>query len=143
MFTQDRDQLRRYYLHSWQKMQNNEPLEPLEKMVAEVVAQHPEYHTLLADEDKALGGEFLPETGDTNPFLHMGMHLAIQEQLGTDRPAGIREVYQQLLTRLGEPHAVDHQMMECLGEALWQAQRQQQAPDEQAYLRCLRNFLQA
>lgn len=137
MFTQDRDQLRRAWLEAWRKFKADEPLEPLEKLIAQTVANHPEYHKLLESGDKSLGREYAPEQGETNPFMHMGMHLAIHEQLGTNRPDGIVSAYQALLMRTGDAHAVEHQMMECLGEALWQAQRAGRAPDEMAYLACV------
>lgn len=138
MFGQDRNELRRMFFATWRKHRAHAPMEPLEQTIAHIIAQHPEYHALLEDEDAYLTRDYLPEMGQTNPFLHMAMHIAIQEQLGTDRPAGVREAYQALLTRFGDPHAVEHDMMECLAEALWQAQRQGLPPDDTAYLACLR-----
>ncbi len=137
MFTQDRDQLRRFYLQSWEKARNGQPLEPLEREVVAVIEAHPEYHALLARGEAALGGEYPPELGQTNPFLHMGLHLALREQVGLDRPAGVRAVHTRLRLALGDAHAAEHAMMECLAEALWQAQREGRPPDEAAYLRCL------
>ncbi|MBI3570709.1 MAG: DUF1841 family protein [Gammaproteobacteria bacterium] len=81
--------------------------------------------------------DYLPEGGQTNPFLHMGMHIAIEEQLALDQPRGIRAHYQQLLARLADEHAVQHRMMECLGEWLWRAGRNGAAPPETDYLNCL------
>jgi len=137
MFGQDRNQLRQMYLDAWRKQRNGEPLQPLEAMIADVVAQHPEYHPLLEKGDEALAKDFMPELGESNPFMHMGMHIAIREQLATDRPAGIRAAHQALLGRVGDAHEVDHQVMECLGRALWEAQRNNSAPDEAQYLRCV------
>ena len=96
----------------------------------------------MADTERALGREYLPEMGQSNPFLHMGMHIAIQEQLGSNRPAGILDVYQQLCQRTGDSHAVEHAMMECLGETLWEAQRAGRDPDERLYLQRLRHLCQ-
>jgi hypothetical protein len=140
MFGNDRDRLRRYYCTVWEKVQAGQPLEPLEHLMAGVIREHPEYQPALANAETALGREYLPEMGETNPFLHMGMHIAIQEQLSSDRPTGIREVYQQLCQRLGDPHPAEHQMMECLGETLWEAQRAGVEPDEQVYLERLRRI---
>ncbi len=140
MFGNDRDSLRRYYCTVWDKAQSGQPLEPLEQLIAGVIGEHPEYQPALTDAERALGREYLPEMGATNPFLHMGMHIAIQEQLGSQRPAGIVEVYQQLCRRLGDHHAAEHQMMECLGETLWEAQRNGVEPDEQVYLERLRRL---
>ena len=115
-------------------------LDPLETQIAAVIADHPEYHALLQDQDQAMTRDFTPEGGQTNPFLHMGMHLAIQEQIATDRPAGIRTHYQQLTRRLGVVDA-EHAIMECLGRSLWEAQQNNNLPDERAYLRCIENLL--
>lgn len=139
-FGQDRQQLRRFYYQSWQKQQQQQPMEPLESMIADVVALHPEYHALLADEESGLDKDYTPEMGQTNPFLHMGLHIAIHEQLGADRPAGIRQVYQRLLHRTQDAHQTEHLIMDCLGETLWQAQRDGKAPDEAAYLQRLQNL---
>lgn len=141
MFGPDRDSLRRYYLTVWKKASAGEPLEPLEQLIADVIRQHPEYHVLLENAETTLGRDYLPEMGQTNPFLHMGMHIALQEQLGSDRPHGIRKLYQKISQRVGDHHTAEHQMMECLGETLWEAQRSGSAPDEQVYLERLRGLL--
>ena len=139
MFGNDRDSLRRYYCTVWDKAQTGQPLEPLEHLIAGVIREHPEYQSALADAETALGREYTPEMGETNPFLHMGMHLAIQEQLSGQRPEGILEVYQQLCRRM-TGHAAEHQMMECLGETLWEAQRNGVEPDERVYLERLQRL---
>jgi hypothetical protein len=136
---QNRDQMRRMYLEAWRKYSVKAPLEPLEAQLAAVIAEHPEYVTLLEAGEGALGAEFTPEGGQQNPFLHMGLHLAIREQVATNRPAGIAEVHQKLSARIGT-HDAEHAMLEPLAEALWDAQRQGRAPDEQVYLERLRKL---
>jgi len=122
------------YLDAWRKQQAGTPLQPLEAQIAHVVGEHPEYHPLLAAADMSLEAEFLPETGRENPFLHLGLHLAIREQVATDRPAGIAAAHDRLSRSLGSVHEAEHRMLEILGEALWSAQRAGTAPDEMAYL---------
>jgi hypothetical protein len=136
---QNRDQMRRMYLEAWRKFNARAPLEPLEGQLAAVIAEHPEYVTWLEAGEAALGTEFTPEGGQQNPFLHMGLHLAIREQVATNRPAGIAEVHQKLSARLGV-HDAEHAMLEPLAETLWDAQRQGRMPDEQAYLERLRKL---
>jgi len=136
---QNRDQMRRMYLEAWRKYSAKAPLEPLEAQLAAVIAEHPEYVTLLEAGEGALGAEFTPEGGQQNPFLHMGLHLAIREQVGTNRPLGIAEVHQKLSARIGT-HDAEHAMLEPLAETLWDAQRQGRAPDEQVYLERLRKL---
>lgn len=115
------------------------PLEPLEDMVARIVDEHPQYHSLLGD-DVAVDKNFTVSEGRANPFLHLSMHVAIQEQVSTNRPDGIRTLYADLLWRFGDAHALEHAMMECLGKSLWQAQQSGSLPDEHAYLACVRTL---
>ncbi len=137
MFGQDRSQLRQMYFDAWRKQQGGELMQPLEAMIAEIIVLHPEYHALLEQGEDALDKDFLPEVGETNPFIHMGMHIAIREQLATDRPIGITLAHKKLLLRLQDVHEVEHQIMECLGESLWEAQRNNHAPNESQYLQCV------
>lgn len=138
MFGQDRTQLRAYYQRSWQLAQQGQPLDALQQQLVQVLREHPEYHVQVLSED-ALSSDWLPEMGTTNPFLHMGMHLALREQVATNRPDGITTLYHQLCQQQGDSHEAEHLMMDCLGEALWQSQRYGQMPDERAYLNCLRS----
>lgn len=138
---QDRSALRRLYAEAWRKRRASLPLEPLEDQIATVIEEHPEYQPLLQDEAGVLSRDYAPEGGQSNPFLHMGLHLAIREQVGTNRPAGIAAVHAELCRRLGDHHAAEHRMIECLGEALWHSQRSGLPPDESAYLESLHRLL--
>lgn len=140
LFGNDRNQIRNHYIQAWQKFQQKKLLEPLESLLVEIIQQHPEYHAFLEDSDSAIAKDFTPEMGQGNPFLHMGMHIAIREQLDTDRPAGFREAYQALAKKTGESHETEHQIMECLGVMMWQAQRNGGTADENAYLEAVRQL---
>jgi hypothetical protein len=141
MFGQDRDSLRQFYLTCWEKMNRSETLTPLEQIIAEVIQWHPEYHQWLSDPQSVLDRDFNVEQGESNPFLHMGMHIAIREQLGAQRPDGIVALYQQLCVKAVDHHDAEHQMMECMGMIMWEAQRSGVAPDEQNYLQCLKKLI--
>ena len=140
LFAQDRDQMRQFFCQVWQKKLSGQTLEPLENMVADVIGQHPEYQSMLQDPEHMLALDYTPEQGKTNPFLHMGMHIAIQEQLSADRPAGIRTIYQRLCRRFADQHEAEHQMLEVLGETLWEAQRGGTMPDGARYLKRLKKL---
>ena len=135
---QSREQLRRMYLDAWRKFSARQPLEPLEAQLAAVIAEHPEYLEWIEAGDTAIAAEFTPESGRQNPFLHMGLHLAIREQVATNRPPGIAAIHANLARKLGDAHAAEHAMLEALAETLWESQRNNRAPDEQAYLEKLR-----
>jgi hypothetical protein len=137
MFSSDRGTMRDVFYRAWAKHARGETLEGIEALVITIAEQHPEYHTLLDDPDNSRDRDYRPEDGETNPFLHMAMHIAIEEQITTDQPRGIRNRYQQLLARWPDAHAVQHRMMDCLAETVWQAARGGQTPDESAYLSCL------
>ncbi len=133
---QSRDQVRQVYLDVWSKMQGKKLLEPMEAIIADIIQSHPEYHNLLDKGEHARDQDFLPEQGKTNPFLHMGMHIALREQANTDRPVGFRSIYQKLSDKHGQ-HKAEHAMMECLAEALWRSQRDNLPFDEIAYVSSL------
>lgn len=135
----DREGLRALYLEAWRKRREGLPAEPLEIQVADVIEQHPEYQALIEQGEKALDRDWTPEHGETNPFLHMGLHLALREQVATDRPAGIAALHRGLAARFGL-HESEHRMAECLAEALWTAQRNNSLPDEVCYMEALRRI---
>ena len=139
MFSNDRSELRQVFFDCWKLKQDGRPLDALQQMIASVIEQHPEYHGLLQSAD-GLDRDYDQSQGETNPFLHMSMHIALIEQISTDRPAGIRDCHQKLSRSLGSAHEAEHRMMQCLSEAIWQAQRNHTAPDETAYLACLRKL---
>ncbi|MFK8080129.1 MAG: DUF1841 family protein [Granulosicoccus sp.] len=141
LFTQDRTRTRQLFRSTWHKHVNGEVLEPLEKQIASLLDEHPEYHALVSGDDDVLDRNFVAEDGHENPFLHLSLHLALREQVGTDRPVGIASITRSLLLKHGDGHAVEHMMIEKLGLYLWEAQRQERAPDEAAYLNSLRELL--
>ncbi len=138
IFGSDRNELRQMYVDAWRKSCAGEILSPLESQIAQVIQDHPEYQPAMTAE--TLDESFLPEGGNTNPYLHMGLHLAVREQVATNRPAGIAEVLEQLQAKSGDRHAAEHQALDCLAEALWTAQNNNTAPDEQAYLESLKRL---
>jgi len=138
---QGRSSLRRMYVEAWRKHRQSLPVEPVEDQIIQVVGLHPEYSSVLESGGDALERDYTPEEGQANPFLHMGLHLAIREQVSTNRPAGIASVHRTLAAKLGDVHQAEHTMIECLGRALWQAQRSGLPPDEAAYLESLRRLI--
>lgn len=138
IFSEDRKTLRRMYADAWQKRMDGKPLSPLEDQIAAVIELHPEYHGQIIDGD--LDDDFLPEAGRSNPFLHMGLHLGLREQVATDRPQGIATIFRTLAAKLGDEHEAEHRMIECLAETLWEAQRDKRPPDEALYLERLRKI---
>ena len=143
IFGDDRKKLRQMYFDAWHKYQQNNELSALEKEIATVVKMHPEYHhQLSADPNTKIDKDYQQQLGESNPFLHMGLHLGLREQLATHRPQGIVELFQQLSNRLNDPHQVEHLFMEILGETIWQAQQQNTMPDEKKYLQHLRALVE-
>lgn len=136
MFDPSREQARNFLFDLWARHRARAPLTPLESLALSVVLEHPEYHGVLDERERYLEREWPPEGGETNPFLHLSMHLAIEEQLSIDQPPGIRAAVQALERRLGA-HEARHQVMDCLAEMVWQAQRNGAPFDNAAYLGCL------
>lgn len=139
LFNPSRDEVRRFFFDAWHKFGRQQPLTALEQMALEVMQMHPEYHAVLEAPERYQAQEYFPEMGETNPFLHMSLHLSILEQLSIDQPPGIRAAYQALCEKHGEAHAAQHDLMDCLAETVWRAQRERAAPDAAAYLACMRD----
>ncbi len=141
MFNLTRDQTRDFFFDAWRKFRANEPLSAMETITVEVIAMHPEYHTMLENHDRYLENyrdrDYPPEFGETNPFLHLGMHIAIREQISFDQPAGVRGHHQVLTKKYSSVADAEHEMMDCLAEMIWQAQRNKSAPDAAVYMACL------
>ncbi len=137
MFKPTRDQARHLFFDSWAKYSRQEMLTGIEQIALEVILQHPEYHEMLDNVEVYRDRDYLPEMGDTNPFLHMSMHVAIKEQLSINQPTGICDRFIRLRQQMGGEHEAMHRMMECLAEMLWQSQRSQTAPDAAIYFDCL------
>lgn len=138
----DRGEIRRVYAAAWAKARAGRDLDANEQRIAEVIRDHPEYQRIVASGEAAVEADFTPEGGQTNPFLHMGLHIAIREQVAIDRPPGVRGVFERLAAK-GDRLAAEHAMMECLARALWQAQRDHRQPDDAAYSGCLKRLTES
>ena len=141
MFNPSRDQVRQFFFDVWAKYRAGQPLAGAEQPALDAVLMHPEYHAILDQPERYMERDYRPEAGETNPFLHLSMHLAIAEQLSVDQPPGIRARYQRLLQQQGDAMQAQHAVMECLAEMIWQAQRYQTTFDSAAYLDCLDHAL--
>jgi hypothetical protein len=138
-----RDRLRESYSDAWRKQLAGAPLTPLEAMIADVIGLHPEYQPMIRDAEAALAFEPNAAHAAENPFLHMGLHIAVREQVSIDRPPGVRDLHRRLQLRYGDVHSAEHVLMEALAETLWEAQRTGRSPDETQYLALARNRLAA
>ena len=141
LFNPSRDEARDFFFEAWRKYLGHEILTAMESMAADVIGEHPEYHEMLNDKkrfvEKFRDRDYPPEFGETNPFLHLGMHIAIREQISIDQPAGVSGHHQALCMKCGSAPEAEHEMMDCLAEMIWQSQRNQSAPDAGIYLACL------
>ncbi|MBI1174987.1 MAG: DUF1841 family protein [Sideroxydans sp.] len=137
MFNPTRDEARNFLFESWRKKCAGELLTPLEDLTAQLIDKHPEYHELFSDAERNQDKDYAPDGSVVNPFLHLMMHLTIEEQISIDQPPGIRAHFMRLTEKYQSEHEAQHAMMDCLGEMIWQAQRNGTAPDGALYLACL------
>lgn len=126
--------VRRFFCEVYAKARANQPMEAIETLASQWIAEHPEYHADLADVDVALTRMYEVEDGRTNPFLHLSMHLSISEQCSIDQPRGIRQAVELLAARRQSLHDAHHDAMDCLGRMIWESQRSGRPPDGQAYI---------
>lgn len=137
LFNPSRDQVRQFFFEAWAKFRHHQALSQLEAIAIEVIQMHPEYHAVLDSPERYLDQEYFPEMGETNPFLHMSLHLSVLEQVAIDQPPGIKRIYEKLLIKRGGALEAQHDLMDCLAEAIWQAQRSNAQLDEGLYLKCM------
>ena len=137
MFNPSQADVRRYFCAVYAKARASQPLEALETIAAQWIDEHPEYHADLCDADAAVAAVYNVNTGRSNPFLHLSMHLSISEQSSIDQPRGIRQAVELLTHRRNSLHLAHHGAMECLGSMLWESQRAGRPPDGEAYIACV------
>lgn len=139
LFDPSRDEVRRFFRELLQKKRDGAVLAPIEAIAGDWIEQHPEYFPALAPVPEGQPDPYEAREGAPNPFLHLSMHLSIAEQLSIDQPPGIRAAVELLTRKLGSSHDAHHEVMECLGEMLWAAQRNMRAPDGAAYVQCVQS----
>ena len=137
MFNPSRDEARQFLFESWRKRRAGELLTPLEDLTAQLIGKHPEYHALFDDPERNRDKDYAPDGNVVNPFLHLMMHLTIEEQISIGQPQGIREQFVRLTQKYESEHEAQHAILDCLGEMIWQAQRNKTPPDPAVYLNCL------
>jgi hypothetical protein len=137
LFSPSRDEVREFFFDAWAKFKAQQSLTDLEKIALGVMHMHPEYHAILDAPAQFKHQEYFPEFGETNPFLHMSLHLSILEQISINQPIGITGVYEKLQLKHQDEHNAQHNILECLGEVIWQAQRNNSAIDSQYYVQLL------
>ena len=141
MFTPSSDDVRRFFCDAYRKQRDHEILSPIEAIAGDWIAEHPEHHEVLGDAEAALSRDYSVEGGQANPFLHLSMHLSIAEQISIDQPPGIRAACRALAQKLGSEHEAQHEVMECLGQMIWNSQRAGLPPDTAFYVECVRRRL--
>ncbi len=138
LYKPSRDQARQFLFDAWAKFKQHSTLSDLEKIAVEVIQMHPEYHVILDSPARYMHQQYFPEMGETNPFLHLILHLSVIEQISINQPIGITQIYEQLKQQLNDSHLAQHDILECLAETIWQAQHNNQALDSETYLSLLK-----
>ena len=147
LYNPSRDQVRQFFFDSWAKFKQQLPLTDLEKIAINVIEMHPEYHIILDNPQRYMQQQYFPEMGETNPFLHLSLHLSVIEQINIDQPIGIRAIYEKLRLRHSSSaqesgHDVQHELVECLAETIWQSQRNKIPLDSSSYLKLLQSRIE-
>lgn len=142
LYNPSRDQARQFLFDAWGKFKQHLPLTDLEKIAVEVIQMHPEYHVVLDSPERYMNQQYFPEMGETNPFLHLSLHISVIEQISINQPMGITQVYDKLLQRYNDKHKAQNDLLECLAETIWQAQRNNMPLDSENYLNLLKQKLE-
>ena len=138
MFKPSQQDVRRFFCETFRKFHAKEILTPLEVIASDWINQHSEYNAVLRDPETAIHANYSIDQANSNPFLHLSMHLSISEQITVDQPRGVRAAFNILASKLNSQHEAHHEIMECLGTMIWNSQRNNLPPDGQAYIEALR-----
>lgn len=142
MYDVNTHDVRRFFAGVWRQRLNPLALDALQQKALRILEAHREYAPYLDNVEDYLDAEWQPENGRENPFLHLSLHLSIQEQAAIDQPPGIRALRDTLVARHnGDWVAAEHQMMEALAETIWEAQRYGNGLDVNAYITRLRRLV--
>ncbi len=141
MFSPSQLDVRKFFLGSYNKAKANIILTDIENIAYSVILEHPEYDFIFHDQDKYLNYQWYPEVGEINPFLHLSMHLSIIEQISINQPLGIKDLFDEMCHKTKDRHKSYHELIECLGEMLWQSQKYGTEPDPNLYLMCIKQKL--
>nr|WP_294839291.1 DUF1841 family protein [uncultured Methylotenera sp.] len=143
LYNPSRDQARQFLFDAWAKFKQQAPLTDLEKIAVEVMQMHPEYHAILEAPERYMQQQYFPEMGETNPFLHLSLHLSVIEQIAINQPIGIKGIYEQLKQKHNDQHLAQHDILDCLAETIWQSQRNNTPLDSTHYLSLLQQRVAA
>ena len=142
LYNPSRDQARQFLFDAWAKFKLNSILTDLEKIAVEVMQMHPEYHAVLNEPEHYLQQQYFPEMGETNPFLHLSLHLSVIEQVSINQPIGIAKIYGTLCQKYNDKHLAQHDLLECLAETIWHSQRNHLPLDSTHYLNLLKHRIE-
>ncbi|WP_092400973.1 MULTISPECIES: DUF1841 family protein [Candidatus Ichthyocystis] len=119
MFPPSRHEARLFFFNIWGKKLKKEPFTGIEKKASLIIEDHPEYHYILDHPKLYSDFDFSTEHGTINPFLHLSLHLTIVEQIDTDQPRGIVDLFQQLCIKHTNEHDAKHAILDILAEEIW------------------------
>jgi len=141
----NREQLRAHrqiFWDAWQRAKDNLPLDAMQVRIARVIEMHPEYHHFFNDMEDFLERDFQVDDG-MNPYLHLSLHLALEEQIATRQPPEVGNAIEYMMTTKGiDRHAALHSVLEILAESVYFSQREGKDPDVLQYLTRVRELMQ-
>lgn len=135
MFNPNREQVRFFFIETWRKYNAKQTLSDMEKIAISWMLEHPEYINFYKED--FLDKDFAVEMGQTNPFLHLSMHLAVEEQTKANQPPGIQNAFESLKHKLGSKHDAAHEVFDCLAEQIYQNQKYNTEFSSTSYLHCI------
>jgi Domain of unknown function (DUF1841) len=138
MFNPTQSDVRRFFCAVYSKWLIKDTMDGIETIAALWIAEHPEYHDDLSDPESAVARDYAVDSGRTNPFLHLSMHLSISEQCSIDQPRGIQAAVEALTSKLDSLHDAHHVAMEALGSMMWESQRSNTPPNGEVYIEAIK-----
>ncbi|AGF49226.1 DUF1841 family protein [Candidatus Kinetoplastidibacterium galati] len=139
MFNPSLDQARYFFIEVWNKHKLSKTLTPIEKTTIACILEHPQFYKDL-DNKESIKNSYNSNFPESNPFLHLSMHLAISEQLLIDQPCGIKAAYNKLITS-NDPHTAIHKIIKCLTLTIQYSQTHRLELDSNKYMNLIKDLI--
>jgi hypothetical protein len=135
--------LNRERIHSIWELAKNGNLDILtgeEGRYAEVMLEHEEeYFNQFEMADLTYNYQYDPDT-EENPFLHIALHVVVENQLEAGQPTEVYQFYDSMRKRKCSHHDAIHLIAALLAPLIVIALQRNGAPDEELYRSLLRKY---
>ncbi len=113
----------------WGKIKEEKELSPEDKKLAKILLEHEEYSNLW----DAISSHPKKRAEQINPYLHVYLHIAIENQIGEENPRQVGRYVSQSIDK----HKAIHEIIAIFSEHLFEALKYRKPLDRLKYIQRL------